>query len=286
MKRNANKRWLISAILLVLSGLHNFGRAQLDLVLGPGYGVSYTFGKYQAMQANYESYLRDIEQKNPNISYEADKTFATTSIVDYLSFRVGASFDGGYFGFSFIPNTHAQIRNVQFANGYGRRFVFSERRYEYIFDLGFGSRKFDFFGSFGVNMNKFRVASYTLYPDGSASLTNEYYYNGVYKYFDAGLSYGLGFHIKPIQYLGFEFRYLFAHHSFPGENTDLVAQEEGFSDFSYAKTVGTDAYPEDYTQGFSGDNKLKPQFSQHYLSISVIFHLDADKLKKKKNEKK
>lgn len=259
---------------------------QLDLVFGPGFGAGYTVAKYDQLQASYASYLQDLENNTNGMSYEADPNFNAKLISDFLSFRIGASFEGGYVGFAFLPNTNIQTRNVSFSNNYGRKFVFSDRRHEYVFDIGYGSKKFDFFGTFGVNMNKYRMVSYAVYPDGSESLTNEYYYNGVYKNFDAGLSYGFGFQIKPVQYVGFEIRYLFASNRFPGERTDLVAENASMGDFSYAKKVGTEAYPLDYTKGFSQDNYIIPNFSQHYLSLSLIFHIDADKLKKNEKENK
>lgn len=257
------------------------GFSQLDFFIGPGYGVSYNISKYDRLQSSYDSYLQSIENSNPGIEYEADPNFDSKQFTDFLSFHFGASFDGGFFSFNFMPNTTRQTRTVMFPNNYGRKFVFSDRRYEFLFDIGYGSKKVDVFGTFGVNMNKYRMVSYSIYPDGSASLTNEYFYNGVYKNFDAGLSYGLGINYKPIQFLAIELRYIYAHNKLPGENTDLIADTGSLYDPSYAKTVGTGSFPSDYTLGFSPNNYLTPDFSQHYLCLSLVFHIDSDKLFKK-----
>lgn len=272
-------RLFILAIAILYCSAISF--SQLDFFIGPGYGVSYNISRYDRLQSSYDSYLQSIENSNPGIEYEADPNFDSKQFTDFLSFHFGASFDGGFFSFNFMPNTTRQTRTVMFPNNYGRKFVFSDRRYEFLFDIGYGSKKVDVFGSFGVNMNKYRMVSYSIYPDGSASLTNEYYYNGVYKNFDAGLSYGLGVNIKPIQFLAIELRYIYAHNKFPGENTDLVPETESLTDYSDAKAVGSETYPADYTLGFYGENRLTPNFSQHYLCLSLVFHLDSDKLFKK-----
>src|SRR5690554_627417 len=254
----------------------SFINAQMDLIFTPGYGIAFTKSNIYPIQDSYSSYILLAEKDAPaGVTVNADPNFELKHIRDFLSFQLALSGEWIYFGVSYLPNKFVQERSVMYSNGYGRSFRWEDKRNEVLFDFGFGSKYIDVFGTFGVNFNKYRMTSYQVYPDGSKSLSNDFYFNGVFKTEDTGLAYGFGIKIKPINFLAIDVRYLYANHKMFGEyrTEDITKGELVLTDFSFARSPEMNEFPRDFNAPYTYENSIAPKFNKHYLTISLIFHL-------------
>lgn len=261
-------------ILLICIVISSSVCSQMDLYISPGFGVGYTKANLTRLQNSYSSYLSYLDENVPNDPYTADKNWDGSSVISTFSFHLGVSGDGIMFGLSYFPYRLKQERFVMRESGYGRRFVWTEKRNEWLFDIGYGSKLFDVFGSFGVNSNNYKMASYQVYPDGTQNMGPEYNFNGLFKQFDAGFSYGLGLKVKPLKFLAVEFRWLFANDNLPFEKSGLnLGSEPALTDNAYARTPGTSQYPADYTKPLDLENEVIPNFKRNYLQFSVLYYI-------------
>lgn len=259
-------------ILLISIVITSSVFSQMDLYISPGFGVGYSKGNLTLLLDSYSSYLRYLDENVPNDTYTADKNWNTNSVVSTFSFHLGVSGEGVMFGASFFPYRLKQERTVIRESGYGRKFVWTEKRNEWLIDLGYGSKYFDVFGSFGINSNNYKMASYQIYPDGTLNLGSEYNFNGLFKQYDGGISYGLGTKIKPLNFLAIELRYIIANDNFPGEKKGpQVGDDTSLSDNAYARTPGTESYPADYTKPLNFENEIVPNFKRSYLQFTILY---------------
>ncbi|WP_417264732.1 hypothetical protein [Brumimicrobium sp.] len=266
---------LVLSITIGAVLMSSYINAQMDLIFTPGYGVAFTKSNIHAIQDSYSSYILLTENDAPEgITVNADPNFDRKHISDFLSFQLALSGNWVYFGISYMPNKFVQERSVMYSNGYGRTFRWEDKRNEVLFDFGFGSKYIDVFGTFGVNFNKYRMTSYQVYPDGSKSLSNDFYFNGVFKTEDTGLAYGFGIKIKPINFLAIDVRYLYANHKMFGEyrTSDITEGGMVLTDFSFARSPVMSEFPQDFNAPYSHKNSIAPMFNKHYLTISLIFH--------------
>lgn len=266
---------LVLTITVGVIWMFSFINGQIDVFFTPGYGVAFTKSNIHSIQDSYSSYILMEKNNAPEgVTINADPNFDRKQVSDFLSFQMALSIERVYFGLSYLPNKFVQERSVMYSGGIGRIFRWEDKRNEVLFDVGFGSKYIDVFGTFGVNFNKYRMTSYQVYPDGTRSLSNEFYFNGVFKTEDTGISYGLGLKIKPINFLAIDVRYLYANHALPGEynSSDNIEGELVLTDFSFARSPEMSEFPQDFNAPYNYKNAIAPKFNKHYLTISLIFH--------------
>lgn len=261
----------ISTLLGIFLLLNTCAFAQVDFYLTPGIGVAYTKARLGKLQDSYTSYQKFLDENFANDPYTADPNWNLSSVVPSYTLQAGMSIDGAMFGVAYIPHFLKQERNVMRDSGYGRRFTWKEQRHDVLFDIGWGNEKVDIYGSFGVNMNNYKMTSALIYPSGALSVTNEFDFNGVFRNFDAGYSLGAGVRVKPIKYLAIDLRYIFSSDKLPGENTS-IGDEPALADNSFARTPGTSQYPQDYSQPLTLDNEVVPNFRRSYLQLTLHFY--------------
>lgn len=240
---------------------------------------------YEDLNRSYSSYIEFMKPvlENNNLQFtKVDKGFSNNRLANVLTFQIGIGANGYSLVFSAMSTNTTQTRNVQWSNGFGRSFEWKELRRETLLDFGFyGSKRFDFYGTFGVNWNWTRMVSYYIYPDESKTLTHEFAHNGVYKHYTVGLSFGAGVRYRFKNFLALEARYLFSKIGFGIINKD---EDFGLSDNSIVKNPDYSYFPLDYTEPISltSGNQLVPYFNRHSITLSAIFYLNLQELKKEK----
>lgn len=243
---------------------------------------------YSDLQNSYSSYLElmdPILAENNLYFTDVDNNFSNRNIAGALTFQLGVGSDKLSIVFTAMSTKTDQTRDVRWSNGFGRSFVWKETRRETLFDFGFfGTKHLDFYGTFGVNWNWTRMASYAIYPDESRTLTHEYAYNGVYKHYTVGLSYGGGIRYRFKNFLALECRYLFSEVGFGIINKE---EDSGLSDASIVKNPNYSYFPLDYTEPISltSGNELIPYFNRHSITLSLLFYLNKDNMKQKNKSK-
>lgn len=264
--------------LLILSFLIiNITFSQIDFYLSPGFGVGYSKGNLTKLQDSYSSYLTYLDNNFASDSYTADPNWNTNSVVTTFSFHLGIAGEGVMAGIAYFPYRLKQERYIKRESGYGRKFVWKENRNELLFDVGYGSKFIDAFGLFGVNFNNYTMASYQIYPDGTESINGSYNFNGLFKQFDAGLSYGLGLKIKPLKFIAIDVRYIIARDNLPFENTTIGASP-ALADNSLARTPGTNQYPQDYNKplAVNNGNEIVPNFKRNTIQLTLLYYFRSN----------
>ena len=242
-----------------------------QIYITPLIGGSYINSNIDKLQSSYNSYIQ-LKKESSSTNLKYDNNWSKLMFTPTIGGQIGISTKPLFVAFSFL-HTHAkQKRSIEFGNDYGREFSWSERRNEFLLDLGFGSPKIDIFGSFGVNGNNFTMSSFQVYPDGTKSLSSEYNFNGVFKQYDGGISYGFGIKIKPVKYVGLELRYLYANDQLIGENNLLIEDNVTLTDNSRDRSYGTSELPQDYREPLSFSNSIVPNFSCSYLNLSIFYY--------------
>lgn len=238
-----------------------------------GFGAGFHLSQNQALQdsySSYETYIRnELEQNNLTLT-QVDPNFSRSQFDDVFSFHTGFSGDGIAFTITYLQNKASQERSLMWSNNYGRSFKWYELRREILFDVGYGGRHFDFYGTFGVHFDWYRMTSYQIYPDGTESLTNEAGFNGVYKKYDTGISFGAGMKYKFKNYIALDLRYVFSRAS---KSDDGITEDFGLSDNSFSKNPTYSYFPGDFTQPIdvNSGNQLNPTFNRHLISLSVLY---------------
>lgn len=240
-----------------------------------GYGVGYHSSRNQLLQdsySSYETYIREELQQNNLSLTRIDPNFNSSQFDDVFSFHTGFSGDGIAFTVSYFQNKAKQSRSLIWSNNYGRNFDWYELRREVLFDIGYGGKHLDVYGSFGVHFDWYRMVTYQVYPDGTLSLTNQAGYNGVYQKYNTGITFGAGIKYKFKNYLALDLRYLFSRAS---KFEDGLTNDFGLSDNSYSKNPDFSYFPGDFTQpiGVASGNQLIPVFNRHLISLSVLYFL-------------
>lgn len=244
-----------------------------------GYGMGVHSSQNLALQnsySSYETYIRaELEQNNLMLTH-VDPNFNRSQPDDLFSFHAGFSGDGIAFTVSYFQNKAKQSREITWSNNYGRSFDWSELRREVLLDLGYGGDYFDFYGTFGVHFDWFRMVSYQIYPDGTYSLTNQAGFNGIYQKYDTGISLGAGMKFRFKKYIALDLRYLFSRAS---KFEDGITKDFGLSDNSFSKNPTYSYFPEDFTQpiGINSGNELIPSFNRHLFSLSVLYYFRFNK---------
>jgi hypothetical protein len=240
---------LLSVLVIILLG--NLALAQ-NIYGSLTYGAMGYRCNYDELNHSYNSYVESMEPilANNNWSFtQIDKDFSNNNLAGALTFQLGMGAEGYSLVFTAMSTKTEQTRDVRWSNGFGRSFVWKEQRRETLFDIGFyGTERFDFYGTFGVNWNWTRMVSYYIYPDESRTLTHEFAYNGVYKHYTVGLSFGAGVRYRFKNFLALEARYLFSKIGF-----GIINKEEdfGLSDNSIVKNPDYSYFQQDYTEPIS-----------------------------------
>lgn len=266
------KNFFLLVSLTLFCGILN---SQATIYLSPGITLGYSKANLSRLQKSYDSYISYAKNTYSGDDFDAPKNWSSSSFTPGLSFHAGASGDGICFSISYFGYKLKQTRNIIRESGYGRRFVWKENRNEILFDIGYGSNKFDVFASFGVNSNNYKMSSYQIYPSGAESINNEFNFNGNYRVYDAGISYGAGIKIKPTKYLAIDLRLIRAGDQLIGEgkNVDITGEGTAVTDNTIARTPGTSQYPEDYTEPLDLENEIIPNFSRLYVQASFLFYI-------------
>lgn len=250
------------------------------------YGAMGYHCKYTDIQDSYTSYIDAFQAvlDANNLSYtRTDDNFSNNGAAGALIIQLGVGQNGYSFVFTSMTTRTAQERNVEWSNGFGRTFVWKEFRRESLFDFGFyGTKNLDFYGTFGVNSNWSKMIAYYKYPDGSHTLSQEFSYNGVYKHYSVGLSFGAGFRYRFKNFLALECRYLFSKMGIGATKTD----DFGLSDNSIVKDPTYSYFPEDYSKpiGLLTGNEVVPYFNRQSITLSALFYLNLDEIKKNKEK--
>jgi hypothetical protein len=260
----------MTVLLVLTSNTH----AQQGLYFAPGIGLNYSTTHLDKLQNSFSSYLTNLSTTFPNDPYQAVDNWSTKSLRPTYSFQFG--FTGGHFtsGMAYLYNDVTQERSVIRQSGYGRKFVWNEKRHEILVDFGYGSEYFDIYGSVGCNFNYFKMSSYQIYPSGALSINSEYFFNGNFRQFDAGMTYGLGFRIKPIKYFAIDARYILSRNNLIGESN--IGANPALSDNSFAREPGTSQYPQDYTQPITLDNEVVADFKRSAFICSLLFYFNYE----------
>lgn len=259
----------ITASLLILVAITNI---HAQIYVTPLVGYSSVKSNIGRLQESYDSYIAYKNESTTNFTHDENWSSRTGAFT--WGAQVGVSAKPLCLNFTYL-NTHVkQFRNILNDNNYGRSFEWHERRSEVLIDIGYGSPKFDFFGSFGINMNNFTMLSYQVYPDGTKSLSSEYTFNGVFKQYDGGISYGFGMKIKPLKHVGIELRYLYANDQLIGEDNLMIADNATLTDNSRDRYPGTSEYPQNYQEPLSFDNYIIPNFSASYLQLTLFYYFN------------
>ncbi|MCC7453790.1 MAG: hypothetical protein IT222_06465 [Crocinitomix sp.] len=264
-------------LLVLLSFLFLFNlksHAQQGLYFAPGIGLNYSTTHLDKLQNSFSSYLTNLSTIFPDDPYQSVENWSSKNLRPTYSFQFGFTSENFTSGMAYFYNDITQERSIIRQSGYGRKFVWNEKRHEILVDLGYGSKYFDVFGSVGCNLNYFKMSSYQVYPSGAISINSEYFFNGNYRQFDAGMTYGLGFKIKPIKYLAIDVRYILSRDNLIGE-TDIGA-DAALSDDSFAREPGTSQYPQDYTQPITLDNEIVADFKRSAFICSLLFYFNYE----------
>ena len=273
MKQKLNFKTILIACFLCLQ-LVSF--AQVDLYCAPGIGVGFTKSPLNRLQDSYTSYLSFLDQNFANDPYTADPNWDLKSVIPAYSIELGISGNLAMLTVAYVPHFLKQERSVMRESGYGRHFKWTEQRHDILFDVGFGSEYIDVYGSVGVNMNNYKMVSSIVYPSGTKSVTNEFDFNGVFRHFDTGYSAGLGVRIKPVSFLALNIRYLFSSDILPGEKSSAIEDQSSLYDASYARTPGTNDYPQDYNKPLTYENAVLPNFRRSYLQFTLHYFYRND----------
>jgi len=233
---------------------------------------------YSDLQHSYSSYIEAMEPvlANNNLYFtDVDDNFSNRNFTGAWIFQAGMGQDGYSLVFTAMSTKTEQQRDVRWSNGFGRSFVWKETRRETLFDVGlFGTKRLDFYGTFGVNWNWTRMVSYYIYPDDTRTLTPEFAYSGVYKHYTTGLSFGAGIRYRFKNFLALECRYLFSKIGIGSKKED----DFGLSDAAIVKNPDYSYFPEDYTEpiNITSGNELVPYFNRQSITLSAIFYLNLD----------
>ncbi len=268
------KRILFFSFLTLLLFFSVRSYAQQGLYFAPGIGLNYSTTHLDKLQNSFASYLTNLNNVFPDDPYRAVDNWSSKSFRPAYSFQFGFTSEHLTSGMVYLYNDLTQERSIVRQSGYGRKFVWNEKRHEILVDLGYGSKYFDVFGSIGCNMNYFKMSSYQLYPSGAISINSEYFFNGNFRQFDAGMTYGLGFKIKPVKYLAFDVRYILSRDNLIGESN--IGADAALSDNSFAREPGTSQYPQDYTQPISLNNEIVADFKRSSLICSLLFYFNYE----------
>jgi opacity protein-like surface antigen len=248
------------------------GYGQQELYFAPGIGINYSTTHLDKLQNSFDTYLTNLTTIFPTDPSQAVDNWSSVSLRPTYSFQFGLRSNKFTTGMAYFYNDVTQTRSVMQQSGFGRKFVWNEKRHEIVVDLGYGTEYLDVFGSVGSNFNYFKLSSYQIYPSGALSINSEYFYNGNFRQFDAGMTYGLGVRIKPIKFLAIELRYILSRDNLIGESTEGGGQP-ALSDDSFARIPGTSQYPQDYTQPISLDNEIVADFKRSAFICSILFYL-------------
>lgn len=263
---------------IILLGFISFHlQAQVSFYCSPGFTFAYSNANLSQLQDSYDSYLEYAENTYSGDSFEAPKNWTSSGFIPGYSFHLGVAGGGVHFTVSHFGYRLKQTRAIIRESGYGRKFVWREKRNEFLFDLGYGGKKLDAFFSFGTNFNHYKMSSYQVYPSGVESMSNAFNFNGNYRVYDVGLSYGLGVKIKPINYLAIDLRLVYAGTNLPGEKRNKnIGDDPALADNTISRTPTTEQYPADYTEPINLENEIVPDFSRLCIRTTILFYLKFD----------
>lgn len=248
---------------------------QVSAYFSPALTISYSNANLSQLKDSYDSYIQYAKDTYSGDNFEAPKNWTSSGIIPGYSFHLGVAGKGVSFSVCYFGYRLKQTRSIIRESGFGRTFVWREQRDEYLFDIGYGKKKFDLYFSFGTNFNHYKMSSYQVYPSGIESINNEFIFNGNYRVYDVGLSYGIGGKIKPVKYLAIDIRCIYAGTTLPGENRlSDIGREPALADNTISRVPTTEQYPKDYTQPINLDNEIVPDFSRFCIRTSILFYLN------------
>lgn len=234
-----------------------------------GLGMSLSKGNLTKLQNSYSSYKTHIRNIFPNDPFEDNGNWKNTQFVPHFAVQAGFSGDDFYTAFAWHTASFKQELELKRQSGYGRKFVWLENRNELMIDIGYGSKKVNVFGTIGANFGNHTMASYQIYPDGTLSIGNEFTFNGLYKGFDAGMNYGLGFQYKFNKRINAEMRFYLSSDKLIGEPDEFVA----YADNSFSRVPGTNQLPQDYTKPQTLDNEVLVGVRRTYLQFTLSYNI-------------
>ena len=114
-----------------------------------------------------------------------------------LGWMIGAEGNANKLAFAFEMDLVklSQTRTSLFTTNWGRELVFEFDDFTFDAMMGAGE-KAKIMGVFGGTFRNVAMNSYQVYPDGSRSIGSEYYFNGRYRGFQAGLNVGAAFSLN------------------------------------------------------------------------------------------
>lgn len=247
-------------------------KAQNGFYFSVGTGLSKTTGKLEPLQDSYDSYLVLTQNNFPNDPLNADETFSLSQWSPNWSYQFGFRGEGILFGFTYQPLKIIQTRYALRESGYGRKFNWEENRKQIMMDLGWSSKYVSIIGIFGLEIDRYTMASYQVYPDGTEDIGNEFNYNGYFRSDDVGLSIGLGMKFYPVKYICAEVRYIYTGDKLPGESnvgSDLSLTDNSSTRNPYAGTE----FHANWNEPPSFQNNISANFKRTYLQFTLSFDL-------------
>lgn len=261
-------------VLLLLSGSYAYNQTAL-FSAGPTWTTTrFTPGLLNDMLASYNAYANGFSQEL--------QPFSSTMTGPSYALYMGFISDGMFIGLQMQRTMMYQTRVGLSPSGFGREFRLRFNDFFNHVDFG-GSlkKKVDIGGSFGAGIRQVEVRSMQIYPDGTRSVGNEYYFNGVYRNQELYWTYGGFINIRPLRFITLQgriFRNALGLGSWSGEETYLAALEDGNS---FEKNRYSAYLPYDYAlhvQNVSNaiideTNVIPAQFPGWNLQLSVFLNL-------------
>ena len=252
---------LSSCILLSQSGFYG----------SFGYGFNYGKGDLSGIQDSYTSYKVYSSQTYSADPFEDNGNWKTNQASPTLSFTIGYQMDDLLFDMSFHRSAYSQDKELIRESGYGRSFLWKEKRNEILVNVGYRFEKLAIFAGLGSNFNKFSMASYQVYPDGTKSINNEFIFNGLFKGEDVGTSYSAAIKYYIFDYLHAELRYIYSSDKLVGEKENFLS----LSDFTNARAPLTGEFPADYNQPLDFNNSVLSSASRSYLIFTLCLEFNS-----------
>lgn len=239
-----------------------------------GYGFNYGKGDLTGIQNSYSSYKEYAKIAYAGDAFEDNGNWKNNQASPTFSLTAGYQIDALLFDMSYHRSAYTQEKELIRNSGYGRSFLWKENKNEVLVNIGYRFDQLAIFGGLGSNFNKFTMASYQVYPDGTKSINNEFTFNGLFKGQDVGLSYSVAAKYYFFEFLHAELRYIYSTDKLVGGGSEFLA----LSDFNDGRAPLTSEFPGDYTKPLGFSNNVLVGVNRSYLLFTLCFELNSANL--------
>lgn len=259
---------ILTTLIILLSFL---SFSQTGAYLSLGYGLNYGKGDLTGIKNSYTSYKLYSKQTHTNDSFEDNGNWKEVQTSPTLSITAGYQIENLLFDMSYHRSIFSQEKELIRQSGYGRNYLWKEKRHEVLVNVGRRIGKLAFIAGLGSNFTNFTMASYQVYPDGSKSINNEYSFNGLFKGSDVGFSYSLALKYYIFDYLHAELRYIYSTDKLIGGSDEFLS----IYDFTNARDPITNEFPLDYNKPLNFENSVLVGVNRSYLLFTIALELNS-----------